>query len=792
MKIRHKTVLHSVIGTIVLSMPVVSFLLLGLNSTARADAINTTDFVITVKTNNAGVSSPNQFRIPSAGGGYNYTLDCDNDGAPETTGNSGSAVCTYGTPGVYTIRIGGAFPRFFFNNGGDKLKLLSVDQWGTGKWSSMERAFYGAANMDVKAVDVPKFATGMPIDTQHMFRDAKSLVGSGANWNWDTSQFRYASSMFNGAEKFNQNIGGWDMANATQMGNMFNNAKAFNNGGSDSIKNWNVSKVQFMDNMFSGATSFNQPIGSWNTSSVIGMRSMFSGATSFNQSLANLNITKLQATGSEYVGAGNILDETALSIDNYDATIKGWSAQDVATGLTIGVNSLKYCQAEPERTVLINTKRVRFVGDSKDCTKFQPTDVTFNGNTSIVENTTPGTELGPLSTTAPTHAEGGYAYSLCGGAQDNYVTIDGDKIKLAQSPDFETIQSLSVCVRTTNKLGQTLDRTLSFTITNLFVLAYDANGADGGATPAPSEAYAPGSNATVAGNIGSLTKTGFIFDGWATQANGGTIQAPGSSLVMNADTTLFAKWKDATPPAVPASVPDMTATTDSGESDADNVTNNNNPEFVVVCTEVGSTIKLYLDGVVAETVSCTTPGSTTVRLGDLADKDYALTYTETDSLGNESQHSSVLNFTIDTIPPSTPQITIDPISIDDAINPSEDGGMQTITGTVAGAKSGDIVTVTVNGVHHQVILAGNRFTLDILGSVLVNSLDKRVIVSITVTDVAGNSVTSTAERSYIVGASKSNNNTQHLAETGGSAWVAAVLGAAMTVGGMAEIGRAHV
>ena len=238
-----------------------------------------------------------------------------------------------------------------------------------------------------------------------------------------------------------------------------------------------------------------------------------------------------------------------------------------------------------------------------------------------------------------------------------------------------------------------------------------------------------------------------------------------------------------------SSVPDMTATTDSGESDADNVTNNNNPEFVVVCTEVGSTIKLYLDGVVAETVSCTTPGSTTVRLGDLADKDYALTYTETDSLGNESQHSSVLNFTIDTIPPSTPQITIDPISIDDAINPSEDGGMQTITGTVAGAKSGDIVTVTVNGVHHQVILAGNRFTLDILGSVLVNSLDKRVIVSITVTDVAGNSVTSTAERSYIVGASKSNNNTQHLAETGGSAWVAAVLGAAMTVGGMAVVGR---
>lgn len=750
MKIIHRKTLHMGVIAAVLAVPIAGYALLRGDSTVKADAINTTDFVITVKTDNTGVSNPNQFTIPTNGSGYNYTVDCDNDGVPELTGNTGTATCTYGAPGTHTIRIGGTFPRIYFNDGGDKLKILSVDQWGTGTWDSMVNAFYGAENMDVKATDTPKFATGVPFDAQNMFRNNKSLVGSGANWNWNVSQLRFASSMFNGAEKFNQNIGGWNVSNVTRMGNMFAGNKEFNNGGSDSIKNWDTSKVEFMDSVFAGATSFNQPIGSWNTSAVIGMKSMFAGATSFNQPLTNFNIAALRTTGSAYVGAANMLDGTALSIANYDATIKAWSTQNVATGLTIGAAGLKYCQAEPEHTLLVNTKNVNFVGDGKDCSNFQPTAVTLSGSTAIVENTAVDSELGSLATTAPAHASGGYTYSLCGGAQDVYVTVDGDKLKLAQSPDFETIQNLAVCVRTTNKLGQTFDQTLNFTVTNLFTLTYDTNGATSGTVPAASETYAPGVNATVAGNTGNLAKTNFVFDGWATQPNGGTILAPGSIVAMNSDTTLYARWRDNVAPVTPAAAPDMTAATDSGDSDSDNVTNNKSPEFVATCTEVGSTIKLYLDGVEAKSVNCTAPGPVTVQLSNLADKDYTLTYTETDASGNESQRSPVLNFTIDTTPPAQPQITIESITGDDTINQTEATRPQLISGTITGAKDDDQVTLMINDHPRHVSLHGNRFTFVVPGADLAANPERKVAVSITVKDIAGNTATASQERPYNV------------------------------------------
>ena len=101
------------------------------------------DFVITVKTTNAGTSADNQFTIPTTGGGYNYNVDCDNDGSNEATAQTGNYTCNYGAPGVYTIRIkdnsgvGTGFPHIFFNGDGDRLKLVTVDQWGTGHWTSM-------------------------------------------------------------------------------------------------------------------------------------------------------------------------------------------------------------------------------------------------------------------------------------------------------------------------------------------------------------------------------------------------------------------------------------------------------------------------------------------------------------------------------------------------------------------------------------------------------------------------------------------------------------------------------
>jgi uncharacterized repeat protein (TIGR02543 family) len=82
-------------------------------------------------------------------------------------------------------------------------------------------------------------------------------------------------------------------------------------------------------------------------------------------------------------------------------------------------------------------------------------------------------------------------------------------------------------------------------------LTYDANGATGGSVPVdPNSPYIAGASVTVLGNVGTPTplyKTGSIFSGWNTQANGlGTTYQAGGTITMAASAvTLYAIWTPA-------------------------------------------------------------------------------------------------------------------------------------------------------------------------------------------------------------------------------------------------------
>lgn len=76
-----------------------------------------------------------------------------------------------------------------------------------------------------------------------------------------------------------------------------------------------------------------------------------------------------------------------------------------------------------------------------------------------------------------------------------------------------------------------------------YTVTYSGNGSDTGSVPAP--AIATGDSVvTVLGNSGSLTKTGYTFAGWNTQADGaGVNYAPGDSFTMGyGDLKFYAKW----------------------------------------------------------------------------------------------------------------------------------------------------------------------------------------------------------------------------------------------------------
>ncbi|TWP15587.1 BspA family leucine-rich repeat surface protein [TM7 phylum sp. oral taxon 353] len=339
---------------------------------AAANAINNTDFVFTVDTRKPG-SPDTQFVIPTSGPGYNYTVDCNNDGVTEVSGQIASYTCNYTTPGIYTIRIGGVFPWFIVNGSGDKMKLLSVDQWGTNKWKNMRSAFAGAENMDVKATDTPDLS--QTTDLSWMFIGNKSLKGESANWNWNTSTITKMSGVFQNANQFNQSIGSWDVSKVTDTAGMFNGASAFNNGGSDSIANWDTSNLVTANDMFRKAASFNQPIGSWNMNKVQFLVRFLSDATSFNQSLAAWQLDSLAVLpGKPLSGAAAALDHTVISRQNYDAMLIAWNSQNLKSPMSLGAAGLKFCAAVSARANILKPVADgghgwTITSDGKFCTK---------------------------------------------------------------------------------------------------------------------------------------------------------------------------------------------------------------------------------------------------------------------------------------------------------------------------------------------------------------------------------------------------------------------------------------
>ncbi len=272
-------------------------------------------FVTTWNTELSGATANNQIMINTQGGGYDYLVEWG-DGMYDI-GVTGDITHTYATPGIYTVKISGNFPRIFHSGtDDDAAKLVSVDQWGTMLWSSMDRAFAGCINMQVNATDAP-----------------------------DMSNVSSIERMFSGASTVNFNPIGWDLSNVTNMRRAFESASSFNGD----ITGWDTSSVVNMSQAFKGASSFDQEIGNWNTSQVTNMFSMFFDAVSFDQDISNWDVGNV----------GNMSDmflNVTLSTINYDALLIGWSElSGLQSNVTFNAGNSIYCTGITARNVLAST-----------------------------------------------------------------------------------------------------------------------------------------------------------------------------------------------------------------------------------------------------------------------------------------------------------------------------------------------------------------------------------------------------------------------------------------------------
>ena len=89
----------------------------------------------------------------------------------------------------------------------------------------------------------------------------------------------------------------------------------------------------------------------------------------------------------------------------------------------------------------------------------------------------------------------------------------------------------------------------------MYTVTYNGNNNTSGNVPTDTSPRIFGSSVTVLGNTGSLLKTGFNFAGWNTQANGtGTSYVQGSTFIITANITLYARWTAASLPSTPTAL----------------------------------------------------------------------------------------------------------------------------------------------------------------------------------------------------------------------------------------------
>ena len=103
-------------------------------------------FVITI---NTALDTGDSFQLPlPSGQTYDFVVDWGDSSSDTITAyNQAETLHSYSSGGIYQITITGKCGGWSFNNGGDKLKVTSVDQWGDVDFDYFIGAFYGTANM---------------------------------------------------------------------------------------------------------------------------------------------------------------------------------------------------------------------------------------------------------------------------------------------------------------------------------------------------------------------------------------------------------------------------------------------------------------------------------------------------------------------------------------------------------------------------------------------------------------------------------------------------------------------
>ena len=216
---------------------------------------------------------------------------------------------------------------------------------------------------------------------------------------------------------------------------------------------------------------------------------------------------------------------TQTSSGSYDSGTSTWTA---ANTTTTDVSLYNRGSAKAVFSKIV----VNFVGSTPSCTSITPTWSTDYSSTTL--------NVGATSST-PVVGKDGSSGAVTFSSSDTYIaTVNSSGVVTGVGAGTATITA------TVAADGGKCEGTVTKEFTIKAGVTYNANGADGGSVPTDASTYAYNANITVAGNTGSLYKTGFVFNGWNTRSDGtGTHYEAGATMKMpskSAGVTLYAEW----------------------------------------------------------------------------------------------------------------------------------------------------------------------------------------------------------------------------------------------------------
>ncbi|EDI8002705.1 Ig-like domain repeat protein [Salmonella enterica] len=343
--------------------------------------------------------------------------------------------------------------------------------------------------------------------------------------------------------------------------------------------------------------------------------------------------------------------------------------------------------------------------------------------------------------------------TLDGGANWNVIRKNADGQWIFDSPNTLVDGTYTLRVEATDEAGNIANKDLVFNIdTNIQVptIALDA-GQDTGANTADNITNISRPTFTIGNVDPDVIKVVVTIDGHdynATKVGAGWQFTPGNAIPdgsYNITVTVEDKaGNTATSKPLPvvidttAEIESVTLVTDSGDSDVDNITKVDKPQFSIVTADDITHVRVKIDNA-ANWIELTKGGDGRwiFNVGSaLPDGQHTLLVDVTDIAGNVAQET--LQFTIDTTL-REPTIVLDP---------THDTGDDTNDNLTRINKPVFIIGNVDNDVSHIVVhIDGRDYTIEKTGGNLTFTPDQPLsdgqhTISVTVTDIAGNTKTS--------------------------------------------------